>query len=83
MPCPLGIDIGMRRELVVIVGVDGPVPVLVQLAQGPDLESEVIIVIESGQDAYVQSGLYVLFSVSGLEGGKGQEEREQRDNRFA
>ena len=71
MPCPLGKHISVCDELVVIVGVDGPVPVLVQLAQGPDLESEVIIVIESGQDAYVQSGLYDLFSVSGLESGKG------------
>ena len=73
----------MRRELVVIVGVDGPVPVLIQLPQPTELESKVVVVVEGGQDAYVQSGLYDLFSVSGLKGGKGQEEREQRDNRFA
>ena len=71
MPCPIGIDIGMRRELVVIVGVDGSVPVLIQLPQPTELESKVVVVVEGGQDAYVQSGLYDLFPVSGLESGKG------------
>ena len=77
------VDAGHRHYFVPIVGIIRSVPIMIQLAERPELEPQVIVVPERRQEADVPAGLDDFFLV-GLGQGeeRGQQNGEEKEDAF-